>query len=153
MGPVARPWDPCLDAAMIPTFSSRSRPGSAGAAYWRWHPPTTWKASQALLLEESIAQAQAEPSQAPAEGQALSAPIETATVDVAQDPVAAASQGGWLPLLVWALVVVIDGVLALRELVGPSVAHWQQKAPWSRRERRSQGAISGGWPAPVAGLH
>ncbi|MDM7938166.1 MAG: hypothetical protein QUV06_12005 [Cyanobium sp. CZS 48M] len=138
---------------MIPTFSSRGRPGSAEAAYWRWHPPTTWKASQALLLEESIAKPQAELPQAPAEGQTLPAPIETATVAVAHDPVAASSQGGWLPLLVWALVVVIDGALALRELVGPSVALWQKKAPWSRRERRSLGAISGGWPAPVAGLH
>ncbi|MCX5931386.1 MAG: hypothetical protein NTW83_06055 [Cyanobacteria bacterium] len=146
---MARPWDPCLDAAMIPTFSSRGRPGSAEAAYWRWHPPTTWKASQALLLEKTVAQPQAELPQAPTECQALPAPIATATVQAA----AASSQGGWLPLLVWALVVVIDGALALRELVGPSVALWQKKAPWSRRERRSQGAIRGGWPAPVAGLH
>jgi hypothetical protein len=133
---------------MIPTFSSRGRPGSAEAAYWRWHPPTSWKASQALLLEESVAQAQAELPQAPAKCQAVPAPIEPATVRAA-----ASSQGGWLPLLVWALVVLIDGALALRELVGPSVALWQKKAPWARWQRRSQGAIRGGWPAPVAGLH
>lgn len=160
---------------MIPTLSSRGRPGSSEAAYWRRHPPTSWKASQALLLEESVAQPQAGLSQALTEVQAVPALLETATENVAAEVVApdqggsaetppspaqqpltdsaASPQGGWLPLLVWALVLVIDGAIALKELAGPWVVIWREKAPWNRREGRAQGAIRVGWPAPVAGLH
>ncbi|WP_255143060.1 hypothetical protein [Synechococcus sp. EJ6-Ellesmere] len=183
MGTAARPWDTCLDAAMIPTLSSRGRPGSPEAAYWRRHPPTSWKASQALLLEESIAQPTglaeaeevadtlsslvvtepfAERSEVPAAFQAATdqvapdqgAPAQTPQAAIQQPQADAAScEGGWLPLLVWALVLLIDGAMALKELAGPWVAIWREKAPWSRREGRAQGAIRGGWPAPMAGQH
>lgn len=59
----------------------------------------------------------------------------------------------WLPLLVLALVVLIDAALALWELASPWASLlWHQKAPWSRRDGRTQGAITGVWPAPLAGL-
>ena len=164
---------------MIPTLSSRGRPGSAEAAYWRRHPPTSWKASQALLLEESIAQPTglaeaeevadtlsslvvtesfAERSEVPAAFQAPTdqgAPAQTPQAPIQQPQADAAScEGGWLPLLVWALVLLIDGAMALKELAGPWLVIWPEKAPWNRREGRAQGAIRGGWPAaPVAGLH
>ena len=161
---------------MIPTLSSRRRPGASVAAYWRRHPPTSWLASQALLLEESVAQPQSGLSHPLTEFQVVPSLLETATAKVAAEQVAPdqggsaetppapaqqpltgsapSSQGGWLPLLVWALVLVIDGAMALKELAGPWLVIWPEKAPWNRREGRAQGAIRGGWPAaPVAGLH
>lgn len=58
----------------------------------------------------------------------------------------------WLPLLVLTLVVLIDAAMALWELASPWAGILHEKAPWIRRDGRSQGAVTGSWPAPVAGL-
>lgn len=164
MGTAARPWDPCLDAAMIPTFSSRGRPGAADAAYWRRHPPTSWKASQALLMGQPQPRPQlAEPLptgvviEAGAESSVVPGPVQASAVQATpaqtKQPQRSEDTGReWLMLLVWAAVVLIDAAMALRELAAPWSALRQEKAPWRRRQRRTHRAIRGSWQAQAAGL-
>ncbi len=135
---------------MIPTFSSRGRPGTAEAAYWRRHPPTSWKASQALLTTGVVIEAGAESSVVPVPIQASAV---QATPTQTKQPQRSEDAGReWLMLLVWAAVVLIDAAMALRELAAPFAALRQEKAPWSRRQRRTHGAIRGSWQAQAAGL-
>ncbi len=150
---------------MIPTFSSRGRPGTAEAAYWRRHPPTSWKASQALLM----GQPQPPPPQlaeprptgvvieAGAESSVVPGPVQASAVQATpaqtKQPQRSEDTGReWLMLLVWAAVVLIDAAMALRELAAPWAALRQEKAPWSRRQRRTHRAIRGSWQAQAAGL-
>ncbi|WP_094555564.1 hypothetical protein [Synechococcus sp. 1G10] len=145
---------------MIPTFSSRGRRGAAEAAYWRRHPPTSWKASQALLTTGVVIEAGAEISAVPqpvedsavqdSEVQAtavLPTPAQARQPQLSED-----TRREWLMLLVWAAVVLIDAAMALRELAAPLAALLHEKAPWSRRQRRTHRAIRGSWQAQAAGL-
>lgn len=139
---------------MIPTLSSRRRPGASEAAYWRRHPPTSWIASQALLLEIAApVTAMVVPGPDPAAKiQAAPASVEAPPAPAMEPESVQTARSDWLPLLVLALVLLIDAALALWELASPWAALWHQKAPWSGRVGRTQGAIGGVWPAPVAGL-
>ncbi len=149
---------------MIPTFSSRGRPGTAEAAYWRRHPPTSWKASQALLMGQPQPWPQAaEPRptrvviEAGAESSVVPGPVQASAVQATpaqtKPPQRSEDTGReWLMLLVWAAVVLIDAAMALRELAAPLAALRQEKAPWSRRQRRIHRAIKGSWQAQAAGL-
>jgi hypothetical protein len=168
MGTVARPSDPCLDVAMIPTLSSRGRRGTPGAAYWRLHPPTPWKTTQALLEQESVAQPHQQPQPVNGE-QSLPASVEAVpeaarpvqiSEAIAAEPHRQHSPHGQpepigrtlLMLFLWAVLLLIDAAMALRELAAQLAPHGTEKAPRSRRNRRTQGALPGDWPAPLAGL-
>lgn len=140
---------------MIPTFSSRGRPGTAEAAYWRRHPPTSWKASQALLTTGVVIEVGAESSVVPrpVQDSEVQATAVLPTPAPARQPQLSEDTGReLLMLLVWAAVVLIDAAMALKELAEPWAALLQDKAPWSRWQRRTHGAIRGSWQAQAAGL-
>lgn len=168
MGTLARPWDPCLDVAMIPTLSSRGRRGTPGAAYWRLHPPTPWKTTQALLEQESVAQPHQQPQ--PVNGEQshpasmevvpeAARPVQISQAIAAEPHQQHAHHGQPEPigrtllmLFLWAVLLLIDAAMALRELAAQLAPHGTEQAPWSRRDRRTQGALAGDWPAPLASL-
>jgi hypothetical protein len=140
---------------MIPTFSSRGRPGTAEAAYWRRHPPTSWKTSQALLTTGVVIEAGAEISAVPRPVQdsaVQASAVQAAPAQSEQPQRSEDTRREWLMLLVLAAVVLIDAAMALRELAAPWAAFLQEKAPWSLRQRRTHRAIRGSWQAQAAGL-
>jgi hypothetical protein len=137
---------------MIPTLSSRGRPGSAEAAYWRRHPPTSWMATQALLLEAADPVISMVVSDPVTESPAVPAPLEAPPAPAMKPESAQPASRDWLPLLVLTLVVLIDAATALWELASPWAGIWHEKAPWSRQDGRTQGAVTGAWPAPLVGL-
>ncbi|MGB5241281.1 MAG: hypothetical protein WBN80_11635, partial [Prochlorococcaceae cyanobacterium] len=85
---------------MIPTFSSRGRPGAAEAAYWRRHPPTSWKATQALITAGVVIEAGAASSVIPRPVQASA--VQATPAQTQQPQRSEDTRREWLMLLVWA---------------------------------------------------